>query len=256
MPSQLDLSYQATVRKVRARVEAFVLARFDAGQYRDADLQRFVAQVVPVVLAGQRQVSALTNAYLATVLTQAARRPVRALPPQTDYPRGVDPAVVYARPFVEVRTKLSLGLAFVDAVTAGRARAQDIARTDVQLARTHSARSMFETTGIRRFRRVLTGSKSCALCYIASTQTYSRDDLLPIHPGCDCSVAPVVGDFDRDAELSAAHEAIAERFGDQAVSRGGRNPLDYRKAIVTHEHGEIGPVLTLREHQFTGPSAV
>lgn len=253
MPTRLDRSYQAAVRQVRSRVEAFVLARFDSGQYRDADLDRFVNQVVPVVLAGQRQVSSLTDAYLALVLSNQMGRTVRAAGPLADYPRGVDPAEVYARPYVEVRTKLAAGLPLTAAKSAGRARLQDIARTDVQLARTTTARRSFQRAGVSRYQRVLTGSKSCALCYVASTQTYSRDDLLPIHPGCDCSVAPVVGTFDRNAELEATHEAIQERFG--ATDRGGR-AIDYRKSLIVQEHGEMGPLLAVRGQHFQGRSVM
>jgi hypothetical protein len=138
-------------------------------------------------------------------------------------------------------------------VSAGIARLKDIAATDMQLAKTHTARESFTRNGIQRYQRVLTGSTSCALCYVASTQTYSRGDLLPIHPGCDCSVSPIVGDLDRDAELEATHEAIRQRFD---TSDRGARAIDYRKALIVREHGELGPLLTVGEHRFTGPSAI
>lgn len=253
MPTPLEERYAFTVKRIRARVTDYLLTQFAAGQYRDKDLQRFVALAVPVVTAGQRQVSALTDAYLAQVLTTTLGRPVRPVGVTNDYPRPTPPAEVYARPYVEVRTKLSEGSGFSAAVASGVERLKDIAATDMQLAKTHTARRSFTRNGVQRYQRTLTGSKSCALCYVASTQSYSRADLMPIHPGCDCGVAPIVGDFDRDAELEATHEAIQERFG---TSDRGARAIDYRKALIVRTHGDIGPVLAVESHRFTGPGAI
>lgn len=246
-PSPLDARYAATVKRVRQRVTDYLVGRFTADQFRDADLARFVALAVPVVLAGQRQVSALTDAYLGQVL---GTRPSGVA---QDYPRGVDPADVYARPYVTVRTALSVGKSLSQAKSEGVDRLKDIAATDMQLAKTHTADRAFRTAGIQRYRRVLTGSVSCALCYVASTQTYRTGDLMPIHPGCDCSVAPVEGDFDADAQLEATHQAIQERFG--TTDRGGR-AIDYRKALIVQEHGEMGPLLTVKGQHFQGRSVM
>lgn len=258
MPTRLDQSYTSAVRQVRARVEAFALARFGAGQFRDPDLDRFVRAVVPIVLAGQRQISSLTDAYLAMVLSERVGRTIRSQGPLSEYPReGADPLEVYARPYVAVRTALSVGKSLDQARSEGVERLRDIARTDMQLAKTHTARRIFDRTPeVRAFRRTLTGSKNCALCYVASTQRYHREDLLPIHPGCDCGVDPITDTgeqiIDR-ATLAQAHEAIQDRFG-QAPSDA--RAIDYRKAILTREHGELGPVLTVAEHRFTGPNAI
>jgi hypothetical protein len=253
MPTPLDERYAFTVKRIRARVTDYLLTQFRAGQYRDRDLQRFVATAVPVVLAGQRQVSALTDAYLANVLTTTLGRPVRPVGVTNDYPRPTPPSEVYGRPYVEVRTQLAQGAGFASAVLSGVERLKDITATDMQLAKTHTARRSFTANNVQRYRRTLTGAKSCALCYVASTQSYSRGDLMPIHPGCDCGVEPIVGDFNADAELEATHEAINERFG--TSDRGGR-AIDYRKALIVREHGDMGPLLTVGEHRFTGPSAI
>lgn len=251
---RLEAAYTARVKAIRARVEAFATAQFTAGQYRDADLERFVGLVVPVVLAGQRQVSAVTDAYLARQLSDLLGRRVPPVGALKAYPRGVDPVDVYARPFVTVRTKLSEGMAFDGAKSAGLARLVDITRTDMQLAKTHTAREAFSNAdGITGYSRVLSGNVSCALCYVASTQRYSREDLLPIHPGCDCSVEPIMGEFDRDAELSATHEAISDRLG---TSDAGARAPDYRKQLIVQEHGEMGPMLAVRGQHFSGKSVM
>lgn len=259
MSARLDLAYAAQVKATRARVEAFAARAFLAGDFRDADLDRFLATVLPVVLAGQRTVSSLTDAWLAMTLTEALGRrvaPVGALASLAL--RGVDPAEVYARPFVTVRTKLAEGMEFADAVAAGAARLQKMTATDLQLAKTHTARETLSRVGVQTFRRTLTGAINCGLCTIASTQLYYVENLMPIHPGCDCGVHPNTDadPFDESghaALLESAHAAIEERLG--VVDRGGRAP-DYRKLILVREHGELGPTLTVRGQHFDGPGAV
>lgn len=253
MSTRLDESYARQVAAIRARVTAFASARFRAGQYRDADAARFVGQVVPVVLAGRKQVSQLTDAYLAFQLTQHFGRPVK---PQgmvdTSMLRGVEPNVVYNRPFVEVRTKLSQGASFDAAVKAGAERLVDIAATDMQLAKTTTARDVYRSAGVERFLRVPSGN-SCALCLIASTQTYSTDDLMPIHPGCNCGVDVAPGNFDGAQMLQDVHAAVQDKLG---TSDAAGRAVDYRKILVTHDHGEIGPVLAVRGQHFTGPASI
>lgn len=256
--SRLDEAYASQVKAVRGRVETFARSRFMAGQFHDADLERFVAQVVPVVLAGRRQVSALTDAWLAVTLTDTLGRRVRPLGTfDTDSLRGVEPAAVYARPYVTVRTKLAEGKALDAAVGAGLARVSDLVLADMQLAKTHTAQSVLSRTkGVTAFMRTLTGNVNCALCYVASTQRYHKEDLLPIHPGCDCGVVPIADTGEQvinEPRLAATHEAVEDRLGES--DSAGRAP-DYRKQLIVREHGELGPVLAVRGHHFQGRSVL
>lgn len=255
--SRLDAAYAAQVKATRARVTAFAVARFSAGQYRDADLQRFVAEVVPVILAGRKQVSQLTDAWLAQRLTSSLGRRVKPLGAiDTNALRGVDPAEVYARPYVTVRTELSNDKALDAAVRMGASRLSDLVATDMQLAKTHTTRNVFSNTeGVRGYIRTLSGPENCAMCFVASTQRYHTEDLMPIHPGCDCGVEEIVDTGEQviaPERLRAAHEAVEDRFN--VSDSAARNP-DYRKLILVQEHGELGPVLTVRGHHFTGPEA-
>ena len=85
--------------------------------------------------------------------------------------------------------------------------------------------------GIRAYRRVLTGRENCALCLVASTQRYWVEDLLPIHPGCDCNVQPLPPGMedsqviDQDL-LERAHAAVEDRYGSYAPDARG---IDYKK---------------------------
>lgn len=255
---RLDAAYAAQAKAIRTRVEAFASARFAAGQYRDADMARFVSQVAPVVLAGRRQVSALTDSYLTQVLKSAGIKIPVGKPLDTDALRGVPVEEVLARPFVTVRSKI-YDIGIDDAVKAGSARLTDIILTDMQMAKTYTAQNVFgRTDGFKTFARVLSGGKNCGLCSVASTQEYHKEDLMPIHPGCDCGVEPITHDNPwnqeaADQRLTDTHAAVEERLG---VSDSGAREPDYRKQLIVQEHGEIGPVLAVRGQHFSGRSVM
>ncbi len=254
MPTRLDRAYQSAITRLRERLEALLRRQFHAaGDYRDADADRFVAQMVPLVLAARAASSSLTAGWLSQKLTDALGRTVRAAMVDTTGLRGVPVEEVYRRPFRTVWAELSEGRPLAQATEAGEARAADLVLSDIQLAKTHTAREVFQQAGVDRYIRVLKGEQSCALCYVASTQTYSTSTLSPMHPGCDCDVDIAPPDFDGTDQLAASHEAIQERFG---VSDPGARAPDYRKALLVREHGELGPVLTVAEHRFTTEAAL
>lgn len=261
-------TYNDTVKAVRARVLAFVAATWTGLEsYRDPDIARFVAAVVPVVEGGQRRVAALTDAYLATVARTVlgTSKPVGVGPTNVSIEnlRGVPATEVYTRPAITAWMALRDGKPLDHAVSEGLERAKDITASDLQLAKTHTIqRNLAADKRVAGYRRVLTGAHNCGLCIVASTQRYHKGDLLPIHPGCDCGVLPIYGNrdpgqiIDPDG-LEGVHAAIQERFG--VSDRGGRdiglkdNFPDYSKVLV-REHGELGPLLTVRGQKFTGPS--
>lgn len=233
---------------------------------------------------------------------------------------GVDMAEVYARPFSEVWASLaeddrrsdagrdrdagprvrrrdgSRGVQVVSrrdrqepnakpltaAVRKGERRAELLGLTDVELAVTHTVQErLADEPRVRFYRRVLTGDENCGMCVVASTQRYRTKNLMPIHPRCDCVVAPIFGGdpgrvvntkrvapgvsptgetrsgvpvfaddqlVDLGGLLDDVHEAIADEFGDLAVDA---RRIDYRKVITVEQHGEMGPLLTVSRHKFT-----
>ncbi|MFI7009978.1 hypothetical protein [Streptomyces sp. NPDC050145] len=252
--------YDALSTSLRSRVVQFVLDAFDSlGSYRDADAALFVERVLPTVLAAQAQMGQITDAYLAAMIADMAGTSATATGVVLDEAlRGVPPDEVYRRPFVSTWTALSDGKPFPQALAEGRTRLLSITETDMQLARTHAAQQSMQRSGAQFFRRRLNGPGNCALCTIASTQRYRVERLMPIHPGCDCKVEPLVGDRDPgpvldEGLLKQAHAAVAKTVGKSDA--GGRAP-DYREVIITREHGEYGPLLAVRRHEYTGPSDV
>lgn len=253
-------AYIAARRQLGDGLAGLIDRWFDSARsFRDADAARFIAQVVPAATGAQQATAALTWAFQARMLAEVTGdpRPPAALETAAvtgSALRGVDMATVYRRPFVQIWRRLAEGADLAESVAAGRRRAQSIAATDLQLASTRTSREvMADPRSGRYYRRQLTGAENCGLCVLASTQRYNRGDLLPIHPDCDCVAVPLApGEaVDRvlDPELlEAAHTAIEDRFG--RSDRGGRAP-NYRRVVLVREHGELGPLLTVKSHSFT-----
>ncbi|MFD5161057.1 hypothetical protein ACFWMJ_23760 [Streptomyces hawaiiensis] len=262
--TRLDLRYGASVRGIWTNVLGRVNRSFTGlGSWRDADVRAFQRQALPIILAGERQIASLTASY-----TEQLYRDANGWGPRVSLDmdsvtgtalRGVDPVEVYERPFKELRAALSNGASLDDAVTRGAHRLETLAKTDLQLARTHTVREV--AADMPRFEytvRELQGEYDCALCMIASTQRYHKRELAPIHPGCDCLVKTVTADYDPgqvidEERLERIHELVEEALGRH--DRGGRT-VDYRKIIVANDHGEIGPVLGFAGQRFTGPDDI
>lgn len=238
-------------------VQQLLAGWFSLAGHNRKDVPTFVNFAVPSVLGGQKVVVELAHSYVAGQWG-AAGMAAPALP--TDRVatglalRGVDPAVVYARPFVDVWSGLKNGVDLATAVDHGAVRIQELVHTDLQLAHDHAVRDMYSRATPRvGYRRVLVGATNCALCIIASTQHYRRGDLMPIHPHCNCKTEPAVGRFSGvlDAELvRSVHAEIAAKYG---ISDKAARRLDYRKVLLTRDHGEYGPTLTYSKDLFTGP---
>lgn len=249
--NSLTEAYDSQVHAIRQQITAFGQAYWDSlPHYRASAVEDMIQAITPRVTAGQLCIADLTRAYLAqcarelgwkVVLPSIDRDEIRGA-------RGVDPRVVYRRPAVDVYTALAAGKPLPQAAAEGRLRLTQLIGGDMQLAKVHASRQSmrgYPEEG-RFYRRVLTGRENCALCVVASTQRYFRDDLMPIHPGCDCGVQPLppglaVNQVIDEDLLEQVHQITADRLG--VSDRGGRNP-DYRKLLTVSEHGEYGPTLS------------
>jgi hypothetical protein len=231
--------------------------------WRDENIATFVDQMNRLLTASKQQAAKLAVAYYQEI-SKLEGKPFIApvITPDeltTETLRnGANMEQVYTRPFVEMRTALANGSTMSVALERGAFRAQDLASTEIQLARRGAGMSSRgRNKNIVGYMRVLSGSENCALCFVASTQRYHKKNLLPIHPGCDCGEMPIygttnVGQVINQQRLDATHEAIADRFG---VSDRGARAIDYSK-IQVREHGELGPVLTVEGQHFTGPNDI
>lgn len=229
------------------------------GSWRDADVTRFANALIPRLEAAQIQTANLTASYMAQLLEDDPAGLILL-----DQLRGGVPAEeIYRRPAATMRTQLSRGASFPAALAASSSRLRSLITTDMQLANTHQARAAMRGSRTGYFRRVLTGAEDCALCVIASTQRYSKEDLLPIHPGCDCEVAPLAPGLASqqvidEGLLERTHAEVSSHIGresDRGARLAGRSTDDgfseYTDLIITREHGEYGPTLAWRDQNFT-----
>ena len=195
MSVELDNAYQAQRARLAASVQAGAAAVW-ADSFRDRE--RTVDRVVPLVEAGLGMTVALVDAYMTAKATAAGEPAVVKGLDSSLYTiaalRGKDAREVYGRPFGALGGQLADGAEFGAALQSSQAALGRLVRTDLQLAQTRSARDwMAGEERVVGYRRVLGPGKNCALCRSASTRTYRREDLMPIHERCHCSVSPLFG---------------------------------------------------------------
>ena len=248
-------SYETAVAALRAQIVAYAGAVWATASLSDVMISRLVEFVAPAVQAAALQTANLTSVYLGAV-TNTNPLPVDDI---VTLGRGTPPEVVYSRPVVTARTAVARGKSIDEALSAGYRRLESLATTDIQMAKVRQADASLAHAGVAKYRRVPKGAATCALCLIASTKAYNVGTLAPIHPGCDCGVDVLPDGFDLDADLEArdllevTHAKVGEFTGIE--DRGGR-ATDYRKLIVTHEHGEIGPLVAWKGDHFDGPADI
>lgn len=246
-------------RAGRIASEAFL----NLGSWRDDDIDRYLEIVAPTISGAKREAARSSVTFykaIADLSNENFTSPViNASDIATQTLRnGTDTATLYRRPFVDMRTQLAKGKSLKESIEAGARRANSLASTEVQLARRNAGlKARNANDRIVGYIRTLTGAENCALCFVASTQRYTRGELMPIHPGCDCGEMPIFGTEDpgqviNEVNLEAVHENVATRFG---FSDRGAREIDYRKIKVV-DHGEMGPTLTVRANDFDGPDSL
>jgi len=258
-------AYTTATQALRQRVTTLAQTLFGAQGYRDQGAAAYVTTMAPLADAAQRTMASLTDAYLTAQIAAATGQPIAP----TGIPaalvtgagiRGVAPATVLRLPYVQVWTDLSKGKTLQQAVNAGRARAESIAVTNLQLAKTKAAQHVLtrSPTKVIGYRRELgLDPRHCALCLLTSSRIYHKADLLPLHPGCYCTPVPVIrGETVPKLDPAQVHDTIRRDLGDKYVQAAGHGPVDYRQIVITHEHSELGPVLAVRGQHFTGPSDI
>jgi hypothetical protein len=259
----LDAYNRLSSRLVRGAGERMSTGFVALGSWRDRDFDRFLPFALSTISGASLQAARLQVAFYDQMAKINGEKFVAPTIDPADYTvaalrNGATDVEVYRRPFVQVYTNLSQDKTMTAAIAAGAQRIASIASTNVQLARRNAG---FQARGrndrIVGYARTLTGAENCALCYVASTQRYTRGELLPIHPGCDCGEMPIYGTQDPgqvidELRLNATHEAVEQRFG---FSAADARTIDYRD-ITIREHGELGPLLTVADQKFTGPSQI
>lgn len=160
------------------------------------------------------------------------------------HPRAVDLAELWARPAEQYRYAVSVGDNEADALLKALERATHIAEMDAALVNRDAQIARFRRhEKVIGFRRILhpelADSKlSCGLCVAAATRKYSVDELLPLHQGCNCTVAPITRSNDPGLDLN---QKDLDRI---YAAGGGTDKQNLSKVrVATVENGELGPLL-------------
>lgn len=264
MSTALAVRANAAVAAVRQRtLLAATSAWSSLPGYSDVGLAIWLSQIVPLVTASQQTISTLTDIYIAEALSELSREAVSPVGIPAEMAsgaalrNGVTPEIEYERPFKEIWYQLSQDPDFSRAVSLGEQRAMTMISTDLQLARTHSSRYALTQSGpkvgVVGYRRVLTSARACALCHIASTQRYHLAELMPIHSNCSCGVAPITAERDPGQRID---KAFLHPDATASDTSGKFSPYYGFPGATVREHGEIGPVLTVKGQSFRGPSDI
>lgn len=211
----------------------------------EANVDQFVSRVVPVILGGQRQSVAVTEAYLALKLGRDA---AIGVDPDTligaAVRNGTPPEEVYKRPFVTLWSALGDGTQFAEAYNAALARATTSAAADLQLSMRATAGAVQAADEkIFGYQRVADG-EACSFCSEVDGAYLKDGDAMPLHPNCGCSVDP----------LTAAHPRAVHLPDGTRIRSFQGGPLINTPppaGVAISEHGELGPMLHDPAHDFT-----
>jgi hypothetical protein len=215
--TQAHIQAQAQLRQIAVAAAASTWVGLRS--HDQEDVPGFLARLLPLVAAINRQSALLTIAYLA----RAIDRPITGIDIPTllsGLRTGTSPQEAYRRPFVTTWSELTRGRSYADAVDAGRQRATAIAATDVQLAMTHTVRAVAQTQPetIFGFERV-PDPNACDLCLIASTQRYRTDQLMPIHNHCGCGIRPLLEPTSREINKDLYRQLKSEHAMDSLTAQ-------------------------------------
>lgn len=200
--------------------------------------------------------------YLATVTSTTVGEdlptPAVLLPPLRN---GADMRLIYQRPIKLFRRQVAKGVQPAEAYRQAMHAAATLTETNNTLAMRQASQialsQLATEANITGFRRILrpelakTGI-SCGLCIAASDQVYNKARLLPMHGGCNCDVLPIVGAAGGTGDPGNSLNNLD--LGDLYAAAGSTDGWDLKRTrFEVNEHGELGPVLTVEGHKFTGP---
>lgn len=201
-------------------------------------------------------VAAATGANSAATGAAAVAAPAQAL---QIIRAGAPLLLVHTRPSEVYKRAIAMGETDERATELALKRAINLILSDLTLQERKVESAFLQRLGILEYRRIihpeLSRTGTCGLCIAAADRTYQTSQLMPIHPpSCNCTVMPIVGEYDPAVELNQAslYAAVAA----EAKSLGQTDLSHVRVAYQVNEHGEYGPVLSKVNDHFRGPDKV
>lgn len=247
---------------IEARAIAQVVETFgQLDDWNDHDaITRIAKRAGQIVRASAQASASLSDAYLTRVFTEilggspTAAGALRITGPLRHGVSGWD--AVYGRVADTVRYQVHLGKSLEDAITVGMDRADSLVSTDLGLARQRQwQKSMDANPQAIGYRRVIhpeqSKSGTCGLCIAAADRKYHKEQLLPLHSRCKCTVLPITAAADPGGTLNRTD--LAEVY----ASADSNKAADLKRVrYAVREHGELGPVLTDARDHFRGPESL
>lgn len=229
-----------------------------AGWYAAAETARVAQETLGFVQPARDAVGELGAAYMREVIAgtrtvargrriPAVRTARIALPPAR---KGADLVQVYSRPAEAYRREFSVTEDEDAALAAAMVRLESLISDDLLLARRDGEHQQMAEAGVTGYRRIVhpelsKSGQTCGLCLAASDRIYTIDELLPIHDECNCTTAPITDDYDpgdaNDVDLEAIYKAAGGTTDGRALKK---------VRFEVNEHGELGPVLTVKGQRF------
>lgn len=169
---------------------------------------------------------------------------------------GVSMVDVFERVAKLYRRRVANGATPAEAFEAAVRYGVVLADTNVRLAEREASRQVLSylapLVGVTGYRRVVRPEASetgtCGLCLVASDQVYAYRDLMPLHTRCKCVVLPIIGEFDPGNSLN--NLSLKDVYAAAGGTTAGEKLKQVRYAV--NDHGELGPVLTVKGQRFTG----
>lgn len=222
--------------------------------YDTAAVTDLAEQIADLSLSGQTSIVGLFSEYVAQVTAMLRGDRLVTVPrvPARPIRSGVDPVSVHSRPAAVFRETYALLGDEQAAIERAIGRAAQLMETDAMLAARAAQMEAMRELEVTHYRRVLrpelSESGPCGLCVVAADQVYKIGDLLPLHGQCKCQTVEVTDALDVGKRLN--REDLDKIY----AAAGGTTAADLKRVRVTiNEHGELGPVLSVRGQKFTGP---
>ena len=194
-------AYAQRAEVIRRTLGAAAVAAYERMDDVSA-IDGFLDQMVPMSLAAQQALALSLLGYLSAVTGERAVLDLDAVTGDAVRPEGMRHS--WSIPFFTLYAALGAGVAFAEGYARARADVETQARTDLAFAQSATMSALGgDLEQVTGYRRVVAGA-GCEFCAEASASRYRAGDLMPLHPGCVCSVAPILGSDDPGRRLNAA----------------------------------------------------
>ena len=214
---RLAIKYRDEQNRIRATASAAAVKAWRRLEHTNkADLERLLIELRPVDMAAVIALVRLAAGFVGAAdrldsLADAGPvvRVAELDPAKFTNPARFEQAVT--APFHKLWGELAAGVVWATAKENAEPRlAGGIVSHLGDVSLDASTAAMGQSDRIIGYRRTLTGG-GCTFCTLAAQQTYSTQDLMPLHRDCDCGVAPIYANADPGKDVN-------QKFGSSSES--------------------------------------